>query len=59
MHPSKTQPCVICGELEKRIRKVDVWVDDVGVTVSKYGVFELEKHKRICNVHRVWIGGRG
>lgn len=59
-------PCVICGELENIAAMVkfgrqfvfsmfaNLKPDDKSKADK-----DLENHKRICNVHRVWIGGRG
>jgi hypothetical protein len=72
MHPSKTQPCVICRELEQDA------LGDIGLCDACHGwdyIFieagipnktkecmpckKYRDHKRICNVHKVWIEGRG
>lgn len=53
-------PCVICGELYDNLF---FWVRKRGVLVEVREVGgpktqAYEDHKRICNVWRVWIGGR-
>ena len=62
-------PCVICGELKIKINSDEdifmtalstdwkgilPWSESISFYQNKYN-----NHKRICNVHRVWIGGRG
>ena len=66
MHPSKTQACVICTELENIAEMVkfgrrfvfSMFVNLKPDDKSKADK-DLENHKTICNVSEVWIGGRG
>ena len=61
-----TQPCVICRELETEWWHLGFLSEAEfrGITQEERerlcdeARIKFRNHKRICNVHRVWIGGR-
>ena len=58
-------PCVICEELRLGVVHYSKYVGCHSCDTDEHKAnfynaqAEERRHKRICNVHRVWIGGRG